>query len=138
MGADGKPDIAKSRDSALGIGVPGTVAGLTLALEKYGSGKFTLADLLKPAIDLARDGFVIADDLADTLPGVAPAAGALAVVGKDIFPRRRQPLRDGDTLVQTDLAATLSAISPSRGRAGFTKARSRKNWPRPSATPAAS
>src|SRR6202171_3301742 len=67
LGSDGKPDIAKSRDSALGIGVPGTVAGLALALEKYGSGKFTLADLLKPAIDLARDGFVIADDLADTL-----------------------------------------------------------------------
>src|ERR1700750_2882397 len=29
LGADGKPDIARSRDSALGIGVPGTVAGLT-------------------------------------------------------------------------------------------------------------
>src|SRR3982075_3613160 len=57
LGADGKPDIAKSRDSALGIGVPGTVAGLTLALEKYGSGKFTLAELIKPGIDLARDGF---------------------------------------------------------------------------------
>ena len=70
LGADGKPDIAKSRDSALGIGVPGTVAGLALALEKYGSGNFTLAQLLKPAIDLARDGFVIADDMADTLPGM--------------------------------------------------------------------
>ena len=43
LGADGKPDTAKSRDSALGIGVPGTVAGLALALDKYGSGKFTLA-----------------------------------------------------------------------------------------------
>src|SRR5262249_47012588 len=68
LGADGKPDPAKSRDSALGIGVPGTVAGLALALEKYGSGKFTLADLLQPTIALARDGFVVADDLADTLP----------------------------------------------------------------------
>src|ERR1700716_818163 len=57
LGPDGKPDIAKSRDSALGIGVPGTVAGLALALEKYGSGKFTLAELIKPGIDLARDGF---------------------------------------------------------------------------------
>src|ERR1700726_2406215 len=46
LGPDGKPDIAKSRDSALGTGVPGTVAGLSLALEKYGSGKFTLAELL--------------------------------------------------------------------------------------------
>src|SRR5947207_2341055 len=58
LGADGKPDNAKSRDSALGIGVPGTVAGLALALEKYGSGHFTLAQLLKPSIELARDGFV--------------------------------------------------------------------------------
>src|SRR5205085_10986531 len=61
LGADGKPDNAKSRDSALSIGVPGTVAGLTLALEKYGSGKFTLAQLLQPAIELARDGFVLTD-----------------------------------------------------------------------------
>ena len=60
LGADGKPDPARSRDSALGIGVPGTVAGLTLALEKYGSGKFTLAELLQPTIALARDGFVAA------------------------------------------------------------------------------
>src|SRR5450432_2881707 len=72
LGADGKPDPAKSRDSALGIGVPGTVAGLTLALEKYGSGKFTLAELLKPAIELARGGFVIADDVADTMPEEHP------------------------------------------------------------------
>src|SRR5664279_3408839 len=36
LGPDGKPDADKSRNSALGIGVPGTVAGLTLALEKYG------------------------------------------------------------------------------------------------------
>src|SRR5215470_12035793 len=46
LGDDGKPDIAKSRDSALGIGVPGTPAGLALALQMYGSGKFSLAQLL--------------------------------------------------------------------------------------------
>src|ERR1043166_6263156 len=62
LGPDGKPDPANSRDSALGIGVPGTVAGLALALEKFGSGKFTLAEILKPAIALARDGFVVTDD----------------------------------------------------------------------------
>src|SRR5689334_13294712 len=37
LGSDGKPDADKSRNSALGIGVPGTVAGLALALQKYGS-----------------------------------------------------------------------------------------------------
>src|SRR6185437_4589278 len=56
LDAQGNPDPAKSRDSALSIGVPGTVAGLALALEKYGSGKFTLADLIAPAIDLAEKG----------------------------------------------------------------------------------
>src|SRR5258705_6401308 len=35
LGADGKPDTDKSRNSALGIGVAGPVAGLALALEKY-------------------------------------------------------------------------------------------------------
>src|SRR5882724_10569121 len=67
LGPDGKPDPAKSRDSALGIGVPGTVAGLALALDKYGSGNFTLAELIKPGVALANDGFLVADDTADTL-----------------------------------------------------------------------
>ena len=53
---EGEADPAKSRDSGLAIGVPGTVAGLALAHEKYGSGKFTLAQLIAPAIALARDG----------------------------------------------------------------------------------
>jgi gamma-glutamyltranspeptidase/glutathione hydrolase len=118
LGTDGKPDIAKSRDSALGIGVPGTVAGLTLALEKYGSGKFTLADLLRPAIDLARDGFVIADDLADTLPSGQRRLAGWPSATKIFSGAGGKSLRDGDTLVQADLAATLSAIS-AQGPRGF-------------------
>src|SRR5262245_8789677 len=38
LNEDGKPDSRKSRDSALAIGVPGTVAGLALANQRYGSG----------------------------------------------------------------------------------------------------
>src|SRR5882724_510933 len=118
LGPDGKPDSAKSRDSALGIGVPGTVAGLTLALEKYGSGKFALADLLKPAIDLARDGIVLADDNADTLPDWYRRLARWPVSAK-IFSRvDGTSLREGDMLVQTDLATTLSAIA-TQGRRGF-------------------
>jgi gamma-glutamyltranspeptidase/glutathione hydrolase len=118
LGADGKPDIVKSRDSALAIGVPGTPAGLALALEKYGSGKFTLAELLRPAIALARDGFAIADDLADTLSAgqrrlARWPSGAKMFSGAD-----GKSLHDGDTLVQTDLAATLSAIAE-QGPRGF-------------------
>ncbi|WP_295844477.1 gamma-glutamyltransferase [Tardiphaga sp.] len=118
LGADGQPDIAKSRDSALGIGVPGTVAGLALALDKYGSGKFTLSDVLQPAIALARDGFVLADDLADTLPDwqrrLARWPGSLKMISRP----DGTLLARGDTLVQADLAATLTAIA-AQGPRGF-------------------
>jgi gamma-glutamyltranspeptidase/glutathione hydrolase len=118
LGADGKPDIAMSRDSALSIGVPGTVAGLALALEKYGSGKFTLANLLKPAIELARDGFVISDDMADTLPGSARRFSRWPAAAKIFSRPDGSSLREGDSLVQTDLAVTLSAIA-AQGSRGF-------------------
>src|SRR3954466_1932719 len=118
LGRDGKPDITKSRDSALGIGVPGTVAGLTLALEKYGSGKFTLAALLQPAIDLARNGVVLTDDSADTLPRWHDRLTHWPSSARIFSRPDGAALREGDRLVQTDLAATLSAIAE-RGRHGF-------------------
>src|SRR5665213_1422273 len=81
LGPDCKPDQTKSLNSALGIGVPGTVAGLALALDQYGSGKFTLAELLKPAIYLATDGIPVADATADTLAEgrARPSASVSAV-----------------------------------------------------------
>ena len=118
LGADGKPDIAKSRDSALGIGVPATVAGLAVALDKYGSGKFTLADLMKPAIALARDGTDITDDLADTLPDWHRRLARWPSSAKIFSRADGTSLREGDRLVQTDLAATLSAIAE-QGPRGF-------------------
>jgi gamma-glutamyltranspeptidase / glutathione hydrolase len=118
LGMDGKPDTAKSRDSALGIGVPGTVAGLALALEKYGSGKFTLAELLQPAIELARGGFVVADDLADTLPDWHRRLAKWPASAKIFSRPDGTSLQAGDKLVQTDLAATLAAVA-SQGPRGF-------------------
>jgi gamma-glutamyltranspeptidase / glutathione hydrolase len=119
LGADGKPDSAKSLESALGIGVPGTVAGLALALEKYGSGQFTLAQLLKPAIDLARDGFALTDDMADTLPDAHKKRLARWPASAKIFSRPDgTSLQEGDRLMQPDLAATLTAIAE-QGPRGF-------------------
>ncbi|MBN9582306.1 MAG: gamma-glutamyltransferase, partial [Afipia sp.] len=118
LGADGKPDPSKSRDRALGVGVPGTVAGLALAHDKYGSGKFTLADLIAPAIALARDGFAIADDLADTLPEAAARLAPWPSSRKIFFRADGTMLRPNDRLVQSDLAATLQAIA-AQGPAGF-------------------
>src|SRR3984893_7091159 len=118
LGADGKPDTAKSRDSALGIGVPGTPAGLALALAKYGSGKFTLAELLRPAIELARNGVVLTDDSADTLPDWYRRLARWPSSAKIFSRADGTSLRAGDTLVQTELAATLSAIAE-QGPRGF-------------------
>ena len=118
LGPDGKPDPAKSRDSALGIGVPGTVAGLVLALEKFGSGNFTLAEILKPAIALARDGFVVTDDTADTLSDMYRRMSRWPDSAKAFSRPDGTPLREGDTLVQGDLAAVLSAIA-GQGPHGF-------------------
>jgi len=118
LGPDGKPDPAKSRDSALGIGVPGTVAGLALALEKYGSGQFTLAELLKPSIELARDGIALEDDMADTLPANYRRLARWPASAKIFSRADGTPLHEGDRLVQADLAATLSAIAE-QGPRGF-------------------
>lgn len=119
LGPDGKPDTDKSRNSALGIGVPGTVAGLTLALEKYGSGRFTLAQILAPAIALARDGFVVADDMADTLPDMYRRMARWPNSARIFSRLDGTPLHDGDRLIQTELAATLSAIAENGSRAFY-------------------
>ncbi len=65
-----------------------------LAEEKYGSGHFTLADLIAPAIAMARDGVIVDRRHRGYAAQRAGAAGALAVLGKD-FPqaRRRRALR---------------------------------------------
>jgi gamma-glutamyltranspeptidase/glutathione hydrolase len=118
LGPDGKPDADKSRNSALGIGVPGTVAGLAVALEKYGSGRFTLAQILTPAIELARDGFVVADDMADTLSDMYRRMGRWPNSAKAFSRSDGTRLQEGDRLIQSDLAATLSAIAE-QGPRGF-------------------
>jgi gamma-glutamyltranspeptidase/glutathione hydrolase len=118
LGPDGKPDPARSRDSALGIGVPGTVAGLALALKDYGSGKFTLAQLLAPAIALARDGFIISDDIADTLPKWHKRLARWPTSARIFSRPDGSSLREGDRLIQSDLAQTLQAIA-AQGPRGF-------------------
>jgi gamma-glutamyltranspeptidase/glutathione hydrolase len=114
----GEADPKKSRDSALGVGVPGTVAGLALAHERYGSGRFTLAQLIAPAIKLARDGFTVEDDLADSLPRAQPRLARWPASAK-IFLKGDAPLARGDRLVQGELAASLETIANGGSRAFY-------------------
>jgi len=101
----------KSQQSALGIGVPGTVAGLALAHKAYGSGKLTLADLIAPAIALARDGLIVDDTLSASLATAAPRLTRYPA-SRAIFlnPDGSAPA-PGTRLFQPELAATLQAIA---------------------------
>ena len=118
LDAKGNPDPAKSRDSGLAVGVPGTVAGLALAHEKYGSGKLSLADLIAPAIRLASQGYPVEDDTADSLPK-ARARLARWPSSAGIFLNGGEPLHEGDRLLQFDLADTLRAIAQDGPRAFY-------------------
>ena len=118
LDANGKADPFKSRYSGLAIGVPGTVAGLELAWRKYSSGKFSFADLIAPAIALARQGLTVDDDVADSLP-LAAAALARDPSSARIYLRPDGGVpQTGDHIALDDLAATLETIAVT-GVGGF-------------------
>ncbi|HMA71191.1 MAG TPA: gamma-glutamyltransferase [Xanthobacteraceae bacterium] len=119
LGPDQQADPAKSRDSGLGVGVPGTVAGLNLALDRFGSGKFSLEELVAPAVRLARDGITIKDDLYDSLQRAQqrlarwPAAARIFLKSDGTAPTQ------GDRLAQPELAEVLETIGREGPRAFY-------------------
>jgi len=109
----------RSQLGALAAGVPGTPAGLLLALKRYGTK--TPAQVLTPAITLARDGFTVhprlAADFAAKLADFRRFPSTLrAFAGDSGLPR------PGSLLRQPDLAATLERIA-ANGAAGFYQGR---------------
>jgi gamma-glutamyltranspeptidase / glutathione hydrolase len=118
LDANGEADPFKSRYSGLAIGVPGTVAGLELAWRKYGSGKFSFADLIAPAIALARQGLTVDDDVADSLPLAAKALASHPSSARIYLRPDGSVPQTGDHIALDDLAATLETIA-AKGAAGF-------------------
>jgi gamma-glutamyltranspeptidase/glutathione hydrolase len=114
----GEADPAKSRDTGLAVGVPGTIAGLCLALRKYGSGRFSLAELAAPAVALARGGVPVEDDLADSLPLARPRLQRWPSSARIFLRPDGSALSRADRLVQTDLAAVIEAVG-ARGESAF-------------------
>jgi gamma-glutamyltranspeptidase/glutathione hydrolase len=110
LDASGAAVPARSRDTGLAVGVPGTVAGLALALSRYGSGRFTLADLVAPAVALARAGIPVEEDLADSLVAGAARLKRWPSAAAIFLQPDGAPLARGDVLRQPDLAGTLEAI----------------------------
>lgn len=105
----GNPDSKKSLTSHLASGTPGTVAGFSLALEKYGT--LPLNKVVRPAITLAKEGFVINDALADDLKTYGREVLPNHENSKAIFWKNGEPLKKGDKLVQANLAHSLEMIA---------------------------
>jgi gamma-glutamyltranspeptidase/glutathione hydrolase len=88
-------------------GVPGTVRGLEYASKKYGRRMW--ADLLAPAIELAKNGFPVSYDLANSLR--SSEALERNSESRRIFQRNGKYFEPGEILIQPELAATLERIS---------------------------
>jgi len=110
-------DLESDRKNARSILVPGTVEGLTTALEKYGT--LPLSTVLMPAIRYAEEGFPVDRTLAslmlDNVELLQKYESTSAVYLSEGF-----PLMEGEILVQKDLAATLRKIVL-EGKGGFYK-----------------
>ena len=86
-------------------GVPGTVAGMELALKNYGSGRLNWSQLIEPARRLAANGFTVSYSLARSLRGNDLLK--LYPETKRIYLNGGRYYKDGDILRQPDLAATF-------------------------------
>jgi gamma-glutamyltranspeptidase/glutathione hydrolase len=113
LDAGGNVIEGRSLNGHLSSGVPGTVAGLFETM-KYA--KLPFAQLIQPAIDLAQNGFVITAREAASLNGLQNDLARYNTV-KNPF-QKSAAWKGGDTLLQTDLAATLKRIRDN-GAAGF-------------------
>ncbi|MDT5158422.1 MAG: gamma-glutamyltranspeptidase / glutathione hydrolase [Acidobacteriota bacterium] len=90
-------------------GVPGTVAGMELALRKYGSGRLNWAQLVEPARRLAAEGFALPYHLARSLQGNAKELGVYAE-SKKVYLRDGNFFKEGEVWRQPELAATFARM----------------------------
>ena len=131
LDANGKVIEGKSTRTPYSVGVPGSVAGLTQALADHGT--MTLAQVIAPAIKLASQGFVVSPVLAElfriqrTHLERWPSTRAVffkhvdtnqTCVLAECPPSAIRTYETGETLVQNDLAQTLTIIS-TQGAKGF-------------------
>ncbi|WP_229424304.1 gamma-glutamyltransferase family protein [Moorena producens] len=114
---NGEVDPEKSRYSYLSVGVPGTVAGLTMALEKYGT--ISLERALQPAIELAEKGFPVSEDLLSSLREYKQRMQASEASMAIFYKPGGVPYQLGEILVQNDLSRSLKLIAKYGGKAFY-------------------
>jgi gamma-glutamyltranspeptidase/glutathione hydrolase len=121
LDANGNVDQAMVKFSHKAAGVPGTVMGMTHALEKYGS--MSLKEVIAPAIKLAEGGFGVTFELSQIMKSrmtrFSRNKAAMDVLYKK-YGSGYVPYDPGEILKQPDLAKTLKRISDN-GSDGFYK-----------------
>lgn len=101
----------------LSAAVPGTVAGMALAHQQFGSRPW--AELVAPSIGLARKGHKLSHRAAQSLawhwPSLSKDPAVRTIFGKS----KKQPRKEGETIQQPDLANTLEAIAKEGAKAFY-------------------
>ena len=109
LDANGDVDNQKARFSHLSSGVPGTVAGMAHALEKYGT--MSWKQVVQPAIKLAEEGILVSYDLAANLKRRQARLTANEAAAKAFYKTDAVPYEAGELLVQSDLAWSLKRLA---------------------------
>ena len=122
---NGNIDYSLKHLSILSVGVPGTVAGMELAHQRYGTMEWE--DLLSPAIRLAREGFPISWKLHDDFKNKRNREwfNKHSSSKKKFYRPDGNLYQPGDLWIQTDLANTLERIQK-EGKDGFYKGKTAK------------
>lgn len=118
IGEDGEP--LKFFDAVIGgrsVGTPGTVALLETAHRRFG--KLPWADLFKPAIALAEDGFTVTPRLNASISAAAESLFRYEATRSYFFSEEGVPIFPGTKLKNPDYAATLKAIAAGGAKAFY-------------------
>jgi gamma-glutamyltranspeptidase/glutathione hydrolase len=108
------PGYETNRRGPKAVSTPGNVNAWEAISKEYGSLEWTR--LFEPAIRLAGEGFPISEGLARAIQA---AYGSFPEKAKDFYGKGGAPLKAGDTLIQKDLAATLTVIAKQGARAFY-------------------
>ncbi len=108
FGPDGEVDNAEYRSTHKSSAVPGTIAGLAHILEKYGT--MDWAELVEPALKLAREGFPVTQDLANNLRASKARLTINPVTASIFYKEEGQDYQVGDIFRQPQLAWTLEQL----------------------------
>ncbi len=105
---EGKPDDNLARSGPLAVAVPGELAGMQAALEKFGTMKFPV--VAQPAIEIARNGFPCGEHLAAEIKMMARELAHDPTLKAVFLNPDGSPRNAGDKIVETELAGTLESL----------------------------